>query len=64
MATAMNGLLAMQQQWMDHWRRNGDGRLEDNAMATRRQWSNATDMDGAMVMDVAMGNGNGQLVGW
>jgi hypothetical protein len=62
--TTMNGVLAMQQQWMDRWWRNGDGRLEDNATAMQRQWSNVTEMDGAMVMDIAMGNGDGCLVGW
>jgi hypothetical protein len=32
-------------------------------MAMQRQWSNAMEMDGATVMDVTMGDGNGQLVG-
>ncbi len=53
-ATTMDGLLAAY----------GDGRLEDNVTAMQRRWSNATEMDGATVMDVAMGDGNGQLVGW
>jgi hypothetical protein len=49
---------------MDHWQRNGDGRLEDNTTAMQRGWSNATEMDGPTVMDVATEDGNGQLVGW
>ncbi len=49
---------------MDCWRRDGDGKLEDNATATQRQWSNVTEMDGTTVMDVVTSNGNGQLVGW
>jgi hypothetical protein len=32
---------------------DGDGRLEDGVTVTRRQWSNATVMDGTKVMDVA-----------
>jgi hypothetical protein len=63
-AMAMNNVLAMRRQWMDRWQRNGDGRLEDNATATQWQWSNGMEMDGAMVMDLALGDGNGQLVGW
>jgi hypothetical protein len=31
-------------------------------MALQRQWSNATEMDGTSVMDIATGDGNGQLV--
>ncbi len=62
--TTMNGMLAMQRQWMDHWRRNGDGRLEEYMTATRRWWSNATEMDGMMVMGIAMGIGNGPIVRW
>jgi hypothetical protein len=48
---------------MECWQHEGDGRLEDNVLAMQRQWSNATEMDGTTVMDVAMGDGNGQLVG-
>ncbi len=33
---------------------DGDGRLEDGMTVMRRQWSNATAMDGAKVMDVPM----------
>jgi hypothetical protein len=61
--TIMNGMLATRQQWMDCWWRDGDGRLKDNVMATQRQWSNATEMDGTTVMDIVMGDGNGHLVG-
>jgi hypothetical protein len=64
MAMAMNGVLATWWQWMDRWQHNGDGRLENNVTVTWRQWSNATKMDGATVMDDVMGDGNGQLVGW
>ncbi len=46
---------------MDCWQHNGDGRLEDNATAMQRRWSNATEMDGITVMDVATGNGDGHL---
>ncbi len=55
---------------------DGDGRLEDGAMATQWQWSNAMVVDGTTVMDVttvtamdgkwmACGqrNGNGRIVG-
>jgi hypothetical protein len=47
---------------MDCWWRDGDGRLEDSAMTMQRQWSNATEMNGATVMEIVMGNGNGRLV--
>jgi hypothetical protein len=49
---------------MERWRRNGDGRLEDGAMAMQRQCSNWMEMNGTTVMEITMGNGNGQLVGW
>ncbi len=62
--TMMNGVLATRQQWMDRWWHNGDERLEDNATAMQRRWSNATAMDVAMMMDVATSNGDGHLVGW
>ncbi len=32
---------------------DSDGILEDSVMATRRQWSNVTAMDGMKVMDIA-----------
>jgi hypothetical protein len=49
---------------MDRRWRDGDGRLEDDVTATRRQWSNATEMDDATVMEVTTGDGDGRLVGW
>ncbi len=33
---------------------DSDGRLEDGMAATQRHWSNATAMDGAKVIDVAI----------
>jgi hypothetical protein len=63
MAMAMDGLSAMQWRRMDCWQHNSDGRLEDGATAMRQQWSNATEMNGAMVMEIVMGSSNGRLVG-
>jgi hypothetical protein len=55
---------------------DGDGRLEDSAMAMQRQWSNAMVVDGTMVIDIAtvtvmdgkwmacgQCNGDGRIVG-
>jgi hypothetical protein len=47
---------------MDRWWRVGDGRHEENATVTQRGWSNAMEIDGVTVMDIAMDDGNGRLV--
>ncbi len=60
--TTINSVLATRQRWMDCWQRDGDGRLEKNATAMQRQWSNAMEMDGATVMDIATGDGDARLV--
>jgi hypothetical protein len=32
-------------------------------MAMQQQWSNVTEMNGATVIEIMMGNGDGRLVG-